>query len=341
MRSDRIDETRGIACLLVLAFHAIGSEPGLGRSSWVYFADSLHFVRMPIFIAITGYLYGRTRGYRPLTPAMWSKRLSRLWPPFLLVTLIVGIIDKVAGRGFHPVDALLFGSWHLWYIQAIGVILGTMLFIELWISPGSRSLWIAAAIAGLVAASGVLADVRLLSIQRAICLMPHFLAGVALGSTPRENQPRLLKIAIYALGFLSLFATQLSLNGHGRVWAEGSLVATCLGLAGFLLIGTMAPRSCTLRGIGVHSLPVFLWHLPFYAVTSFVLLHRIHVEPHTAVLLKIAIGLAGPIQMARFVERNAPRATLLIGARDPRRRLADLRRSADSADDPLPRLQQA
>lgn len=59
MRSDRIDETRGIACLLVLAFHAIGSEPGLGRSSWVYFADSLHFVRMPIFIAITGYLYGR------------------------------------------------------------------------------------------------------------------------------------------------------------------------------------------------------------------------------------------------------------------------------------------
>lgn len=278
---------------------------------------------------------------RPLTPALWRQRLSRLWPPFVLVTLLVGIIDMAGGHGFHPVHAVMFGSWHLWYIQAIGVILGAMLFLELWVSPSSRGLWIAAGIAALVAASGLLAGITLLSIQKAAYLMPHFLAGAALGSTPQEQPPRLLKVAIYTLGFVSLFTTQLSLNGYGHVWAEGSLVATSLGLAGFLLIGTMAPRSRALRTIGVHSLPIFLWHLPIYAVASFVLLHRFHVEPHVAVLLKIVAGLVGPIQLARFTERNVPRATLLIGARDPRRLLADQRRSADLEIDSQARLQQA
>lgn len=325
MRSDRVDETRGIACLLVLTFHAIGSEPGLTRSSWAYFTESLHFVRMPIFIAITGYLYGRSRGHRPLTAALWWKRMSRLWPPFLLVTGVVGVMDMAAGQRFNPVHAIAYGSWHLWYIQALAVILASMAFIETFVSPTSAKLWVASAVAALIAASGILAPIDILSIERAACLLPHFLAGAALGST-RSEVPKPLKITIYALGFLSLFLTQLSLAGLGRQWESGSLVATCLGLAGFMLVGTMAPESRPLRAIGVFSLPIFLWHLPFYAIVSFVLLHRIGAEPHWAVLTRIAVGLAGPMLLAYTVETKAPWATTLVGARDRRRVLADQER---------------
>lgn len=339
MRSDRVDETRGIACLLVLTFHAIGSEPGLNGSSWAYFTESLHFVRMPIFIAITGYLYGRSRGHRPLTAALWWKRVSRLLPPFLLVTAVVGLIDISAGHRFNPLHAMAYGSWHLWYIQALAVILASMAVIETFVSPTSGKLWVASAMAALVAASGILGSFEVLSIERAACLLPHFLAGAALGSTKSEV-PKPLKITIYALGFLSLFLTQLSLAGIGRQWESGSLVATCLGLAGFLLLGTMAPQSKTLRTIGVFSLPIFLWHLPFYAITSFALLHRVGAEPHLAVLTRIAVGLAGPMAMAYIVEKKVPWASILVGARDRRRVIADRERE-EARTLPIGRLHEA
>lgn len=339
MRSDRVDETRGIACLLVLTFHAIGSETGLSGSSWAYFTESLHFVRMPIFIAITGYLYGRSRGHRPLTAALWWKRMSRLLPPFFLVTGVVGLIDISGGHHFNPLHAIAYGSWHLWYIQALGVILASVAVIETFVSPTSGKLWVAAAVAALVAASGVLAPFNILSIAPAACLLPHFLAGAALGSTKSEI-PKPLKITIYALGFLSLFLTQLSLAGIGPHWESGSLVATCLGLAGFLLLGTMAPESKALRTIGVFSLPIFLWHLPFYAVAGFALLHRIGVEPHWAALTRIAVGLAGPMAMAYIVETKMPWASILVGARNRNRVFADRKRE-DARALPMGRLHEA
>ena len=326
MRKSRIDELRGVACLLVLAFHAIGSEPSLRGDAFAYFASSLQFVRMPIFIAITGLLYGLSRGSRPLTWHGWLKRMRRLAPPFFVVTLVVCSMDALRGAGFHPIAALIFGAWHLWYLLALGVILLAVVVIEAAISLTSNRLWFAAGLAALAAAIGLLGGEQEFGIARAVALMPFFLAGAAIGSTPRQEVPTLGKMLIYAAGFTSLILHQLSLNGIGHPWVRGSVVATSLGLAGFMLVGALCPQSRRLRQIGVHSLPIFLWHLPVYAVASGLVLNHVSTDPHLAVMIRVVLGVYVSMLLARTVEAHAPELSFLIGARSEKRRLLDERR---------------
>lgn len=329
MDKAKIDEMRGIACLLVLAFHAIGSEPSLQSSAFGYFATSLQFVRMPIFIAITGVLYGLSRGSQPLTWRGWQKRMMRLLPPFSLATLIVCSIDAVRGVAFDPLTAFVVGAWHLWYILSLGVILLAVMIVETAISLTSRRLWLAAALAALASALGVLGSIQAFAIARAVALLPFFLAGAAIGSAPRQEIATIGKTLIYAAGFTSLIVHQLSLNGIGHGWAKGSIVATCLGLAAFILLGAVCPASRRLRRIGTHSLPIFLWHLPIYALASGLLLHHVRLDAHLAVLIRMALGLTLSSLLARTVERHAPGFAIWVGARSAKRRAVDEQRERD------------
>ena len=326
MDRTKINELRGLACLLVLAFHAIGSEPSLNADAFGYFASSLQFVRMPIFIAITGLLYGLSRGAQPLTWIGWRKRMTRLLPPFVVATFVVCSLDAVRGAGFHPLHALIFGAWHLWYLLALGVILMAVVIIEAAISLESNKLWFAAFLAILAAATGLLGSIQLFGVARAVTLLPFFLAGAAIGAAPKQEVATPLKVLIYAAGFTALILHQLSLQGFGHHWVRGSIVVSALGLAGFMLVGALCPHSRRLRQIGVHSLPVFLWHLPVYAIASGLILHHVTLDPHLAVLLRISLGVVVPIGVARNVEAHAPHLSVWVGARSEKRRRLDEQR---------------
>lgn len=323
MNTKRIDELRGVACILVLAFHAVTSEPQLQGTLLAYSAETLRFIRMPIFISISGVLYGLSRNERPLTWGAWRKRVARLAPPFLLLTIVVKLIDAISGNGFDVFNALLFGAWHLWYLLALAVILIVIVVLEKVVPLSTGRLWIAAIIAALFASTGALRHVPFAAINQAAYLLPFFLAGAAIGSSPNNEVPTVGKVLIYGTGFLALMMHQLSLHGIGDQWERGALVASCLGLAGFLLAGALCPESKRLRYIGVHSLPIFLWHLPVYAVASGLVLHRYNFEPHLAFCAKVMLGVAVPIFLANMVEQRLPRLAIYVGARNAKKRLRD------------------
>lgn len=334
MNTKRIDELRGIACLLVLVFHAVASEPQLRGTLLAYSVESLRFIRMPIFIAISGVLYGLSRNQRPLTWGGWRKRVARLAPPFLLLTIIVKLLDVIGGNGFDILSALLFGAWHLWYLLALAVILIVIVVLEKVVPLSTGRLWMAAIFAALLASTGALSHVSFAAVNNAACLLPFFLAGAAIGSSPNNEVPTVGKVVIYGVGFLALMMHQLSLHGIGDKWESGALVASCLGLAGFMLTGALCPESKQLRCVGIHSLPIFLWHLPVYAVASGLVLHRYHVEPHLAFCVKVMLGVAVPILFANVIERWLPRMASSVGARNARKRLCDMSpvQAAESKD---------
>ena len=343
MDKTKINELRGLACLLVLAFHAIGSEPSLRADVFGYFADSLQFVRMPIFIAITGVLYGMSRGSQPLTWAGWRKRMKRLLPAYLSVTLVICTFNVLQGGPSLILFALVYGAWHLWYVLALGVILAAVVVIEATVQLTSDKLWLAAALAASAAALGILGDVQTFAISRAVALLPFFLAGAAIGSAPKQQVASPLATLIYAAGFTALILHQLSLHGIGAHWERGSIVASSLGMAGFLLVGVLCPRSRRLRQIGVHSFPIFLWHLPIFALASGLVLHHLRPEPHLAVIIRIALGVIVSICFAQLVELYVPNLAIWVGARSEKRRLIDSRRevgegrlalNSESARDP-------
>src|SRR6185295_5386420 len=67
--SQRLQTLRGVACLLLVAFHAIGNHPTSGLhvaddSSFRFFANLFQYVRMPLFTFLSGFVYA----YRPVLP---------------------------------------------------------------------------------------------------------------------------------------------------------------------------------------------------------------------------------------------------------------------------------
>jgi len=310
MRHMRVDEVRGLACILVVVFHAVGSDPALANTAIAYLMQSFVFVRMPLFIAITGYLYGRQRGHRPLTPRGWARRTGRLAPPFLLASLICCAIDQVAGRGFHLGDALSFGAWHLWYLQALAMLLMIACLLDMTGRIENRHLWIVAGTALCVSASGLFADIRLFSIGRAIVLLPFFYTGAAIAaggiSRPHRN-------AIYAAGAAGMLLHLLSLAGMAPIWATSSLVAGAVGIAGFVAIGSMMPSSTLFRRLGAYSLPIYLWHLPASALLSAVVLNLIDAGPYAGLVLRVAVGVTAPTALCIVTQRVMPSMLVVVG----------------------------
>jgi surface polysaccharide O-acyltransferase-like enzyme len=61
-----IDTVRGLACLFIVALHAVGDTPSNGlrlpmTSDWHYAMESIEFLRIPLFTALSGYLYAGQR----------------------------------------------------------------------------------------------------------------------------------------------------------------------------------------------------------------------------------------------------------------------------------------
>ena len=84
----RVETLRGLACVLLVAFHVIGSHASSGLhvgedSIYRQFANLFMHLRMPLFTFLSGFVYA----YRPVTQAQTGafaeKKLIRLLLPLL------------------------------------------------------------------------------------------------------------------------------------------------------------------------------------------------------------------------------------------------------------------
>lgn len=84
-RDTRVDTLRGIACLLLVAYHVIGGEEGRGLdvssgSFLVWFSDSMAYLRMPLFTFLAGFVFAARPNLSSQTGRfMWGK-VRRLLP---------------------------------------------------------------------------------------------------------------------------------------------------------------------------------------------------------------------------------------------------------------------
>src|SRR5689334_1115040 len=124
--SQRIETLRGLACVLLVAFHVIGSEPDTGLhagegSLYRQFAYLFQHIRMPLFTFLSGFVYA----YRPLLPGQLptfaAKKLLRLLLPFICVSTIYYAVASVTpgASGQMPLhDAwqiYAFPYVHFWF----------------------------------------------------------------------------------------------------------------------------------------------------------------------------------------------------------------------------------
>lgn len=303
-----INAVRGLACLLIVALHMVGDAESNGlrlpmTSGWHYAMQSIEFLRIPLFTALSGYLYAGRRVTRETLSRFWTKKLRRLGVPLLFVTVVMWWLRSQAqGEDTPLLTALLFEYGHLWYLQSLLILFTGISLSDAFVKPGAVGL----VLTGLAAIMLGQLDVPMTTffgLAGAFYLAPYFLFGIILRGQPEWLYDR--RSGVLALGIIVIVLTsqQLGMLGLTTPVTLLQLPAAIAGMAGIVFLLQRFPRYELLSRIGYYSYTIYLWHVLAGAATRDALM-RIGVTSIPALFLcTLAVAVAVPIALYHIARR--------------------------------------
>jgi peptidoglycan/LPS O-acetylase OafA/YrhL len=322
----QIETLRGLACLLLVAYHVVGADASLGLQvtdgplRWLN--DGMAYLRMPLFTFLSGLVYG-LRPFGGNSQAFLSGKIRRLLVPMLVVGTVFAALQAVT-----PGTNSSAGPWYLWHVQPVAhfwfVESLFWVFVLLWALERAAWLQTAKGFAVVFAlACGVYLSVRgwhWFGLEGAIYLLPYFLAGLA--ATRFSFRAWLAKpwvkigLLACAVGMVLWMGTPMSNPDRRTVWMLLSGLSLCLLCLSF----GWANRH--LAGIGRHSYAIYLFHV-FFTAAARIALDRLQIDVLPMDLVAgVTLGLAGPVVVDRLASRFKWTAVLLLG-KSPRHRAGD------------------
>jgi len=319
----QIETLRGLACLLLVAYHVVGADASLGLQvadgpvRWLN--DGMAYLRMPLFTFLSGLVYG----LRPFGGDSWSflsGKMRRLLVPMLVVGTLFAVLQAVT-----PGTNSSAGSWYLWHVQPIAhfwfVESLFWVFVLVWALERWSWLHTAPGFAVVFAlVCGLYLSVRgwhWFGIEGAIYLLPYFLAGLAatrfslhVALAKPWVKAVLLVCAVVAVVWMGM---PVSNPDRRTVWMLLSGLSLCW------LCLSLGLTSRHLAAIGRHSYAIYLFHVFFTAATRLAL-DRLQIDAMPVDLLAgVLLGLVGPMVVEHLASRFKWTAVLLLG-KSPRSR---------------------
>jgi surface polysaccharide O-acyltransferase-like enzyme len=315
---------RGLGCLLLVAFHVVGSTPQGGlrlpeSSGWHYAMVSVEFLRMPLFSVLSGYLYAMRRPTRETLRAFAWGKVRRIVLPLIFATLVTFWLRAANyGSDVTLAYALSHHYEHFWFLQALLLIFIFMAACDVVQPPGWRLLLIFSCIALLLERSFELTD--LFSLNGAVYLLPFFCFGMILQLEP--NLLARIDVRIFAaLVFVVVIAAQQSglLFGTAAVLRE-SFPAAMAGFAISLLMLVYLPSLPLLEIIGRYSYGIYIWHSICAAAVRTWLNAAIPLSTTTQFLIVLTAGILLPMGLQLLVDGFPLLPTLMMGKKTASRR---------------------
>jgi peptidoglycan/LPS O-acetylase OafA/YrhL len=332
--SDNLQTLKGLACILVVAYHVVGSGTGFGLrlqpgSLLQEFSESISLLRMPLFTFLSGVLFAM----RPVElGGYWSfirKKLARLYVPAITVGILFFATKQwvpgvnTGANDYRLVDMLLFPYAHFWFIQAllvIMVVVGLAEILGLLSTPWRYAMVLVASMGIQMLFTGI-PDDQFFSVVRATYLLPFFVLGIGV----QRYAHRLQWNETFMLAVLFVFGVTLSMHIAGVIGVFGiplqqrTFTALMLSCSGLLVLSRFVPPSRSLALVGGYSFAIYLFHV-FFTAGSRVVMTRAGV--HMVPLLFAAgvfAGVAGPIFVERLVNRMPRPFSLALLGSAPRR----------------------
>jgi len=300
-----LDTTRGIACILVIALHVVGvgDTDGLRLpldSPWHAAMNTLDLIRMPLFIGLSGFLYGALPARKGLGEFM-QRKFSQLLIPLIFATLAFWVIRRVTlGSGDDLAEAYYSGYRHLWYIDSLLLVFAAVAAIDIYLKP-KLGTWIAvlAILAGTV---WLVPKLPILHTREALHLMPFFIFGVLIYRYDAILKANISLVAalLGCVGVMGLQVLQPSLYDalNRFAWLE-----LACGLGAIVVALRLIPNMPFFEKIAPYSFTIYLWHPALTAPTRDVLqLIGVRAIP-VYFVLGLAAGITAPIVMHVILRR--------------------------------------
>ena len=327
----RIQTLRGIACLLLVAFHAVGSATHSGLqvandSIYREFANVFVHIRMPLFTFISGFVYA----YHPLQRfqerTFAVKKLRRLALPLIVAATLTYVLHVLLNdRSERPT---LTDAWqiyvypyeHFWFVQALLLIFALVVVLE---SCGalrtlSRFLCLLT-MAALLHLYPPFDEISALSARQATYLLPYFLLGLG----ANRFRTRLQSRAVFGVALACLVPT-LAWHTYSvlsttpppiNTDANRTVLGLAIGLSATICSLQLVPRVQWVAAIGKWSYPIYLYHPIFVAGFRIIAGPALGI-PRSAIFVGCVVaGIAGPLLMGLLADRVPGAALLLEGRR--------------------------
>jgi peptidoglycan/LPS O-acetylase OafA/YrhL len=280
-RDGHIDTLRGLACILLVAFHVIGDGPAHGmhistHDNWRLFTELFIHLRMPLFSFLSGYVFTAFVADRAALGAAIAKKLRRLGIPLVVVsTLFYLCFGLVYGHFSVPLWQIYVLPYeHFWYLQAT-ILMMVGLLVGCYLAGTNARLLLTGLfpIACLVFVAAPLLEPNVFAINSVFYLLPFFLLGQLLRvwsadrrirAIPARRIPLAILFGLVVTVLFGLDVAQLAgLNqlDFERQSALGLLfsVSTCLALYFSQL------EWQPLAFVGGYSYTIYLFHVFFTA----------------------------------------------------------------------------
>jgi peptidoglycan/LPS O-acetylase OafA/YrhL len=318
-----LNALRGFAILLVVIYHAVLLAPPGSHPLYLEFQVFIRYMPLPLFTALSGYLYAIRRTERgTIGKSIRVKARRLLFPLFSATTLMLLMRAVMPGANQVPdgadvLRAYFFRFEHLWYLQALFLIFVVIALIDGFDVIQSVRGWFALLVVW-SAVSLVIPLNAFFGYAGLVQLMPFFLFGYGLRRWPdllNASRVTLLAWAIFLIGMLLL-----EFDFHGVLPLPDLLVerTSVLNLAAgcaFCFLCVRYRRDVPgLSVIGVFSFSIYIFHTIGMAVANRVAGLTPWDEGFEGlVTLKILLGVFLPILMELIIRRSAVLRTLFLG----------------------------
>lgn len=322
-RDHQIDALRGLACLLLVTYHVIGSDADSGLHVEYphplrVISNILVDVRMPIFAFVAGYVYR----YKHIAWQDYSEfmrnRLAQLAIPGMIAITLFIIVSNMMGTKFSIAPTSLwepyfFSYAHFWYLQALIIIIALYPLFDM-ISQKRDSILLFLFLCALYIVN---IDIKsdFLSIPGAIYLAPYFALGVVFHTYEgRLNLIRsellLLSVTIFSIALFCdyfIYGQDLAIN-NPRDWQS-----LACGICACVIARYQAYNFLFFASLEQYSFVIYLYHVFGTSSARRFMEHFGLYDIYANTLIGVASGIFLPIVLYHLLDASRLTRKICLG----------------------------
>ncbi len=322
-----IETLRGLAIVMMVAGHVLGNDGDSGMrvaddsiARHVY--DSTNYFRMPLFTAISGFVYA----IRPVRAGkvidFLKGKAHRILLPLLTVGALQGVLRSLVPGINEPRPiwdvwkVWVFGLDQFWFLPAIYLIFVLTALLDSRQLMRTRNQWLLVLLGAAVFQLVIPSPPQVLGIRGGIYLLPYFILGVGLARFQDDIRRFAIPIAITFV--TGVVVHQAALLGYLDMQLRHPLtpLAVLVGLSGISLIFLLRRPVPALAWLGFYAFGIYLFHV-WPAAATRIALGKAGIDFAPIVfVVALAMGLGAPIVIERVIMKHPLARKLLLGVKD-------------------------